>query len=198
VEQHLDEIAEGKLQWDAVVREFYGDFEKDLEAAVEQMTVTRLKPQLSSEKCPKCGKPMYLRESRYGKYLSCSGYPNCKGKIPLSATGEKLEPIETSEKCEKCGRPMVIRMGRRGPFMACSGYPECRNTYSVDAQGRKIARTGPVQTSLRCEKSGHPMLLRQGKRGYFLTCSGFPKCRNLKPLSQEEGERLKAESKNRD
>ena len=198
IEESLDQVAEGAQPWDKVVREFYGDFARDLKAASKTMEVTRLKPVLSDEKCPVCGKDMYVRESRFGKYLSCSDFPNCKGKISLSATGEKLKPIETNETCEKCGKPMVIRSGRRGRFMACSGYPECRNTFSVDAEGKKIIKEGsgvyPVMTARKCEKSEHNMFLRLGKRGHFVTCSGFPRCRNLKPVSREEAKKLLREA----
>ena len=88
---------------------------------------------------------------------------------------------------------MVIRTGRRGKFLACSAYPKCKNTYSIDEQGNKVASTGPIVTQHTCEKCGKPMVLRNSKRGYFLGCSGYPKCRNIVTISDEEIAKIKAE-----
>jgi DNA topoisomerase-1 len=89
---------------------------------------------------------------------------------------------------------MVIRAGRKGRFMACSGYPECRTTFSLDAEGKKIEGSRPLMTERKCEKCGRTFWLRLGKRGYFLACSGFPRCRNIKPLSKVEGEEMHAQA----
>ena len=192
VEERLDKIAEGRDGWTKVVGDFYKPFRKALDAASRQMEVSRVEPKKSDEICPLCQRPMLIRESRFGKYLSCSGFPRCKGKIPLGADGNKIVPEETGEKCELCGKSMVIRTGRRGRFLACSGYPVCKNTYSLDAEGRKIEGSRPLVTDIPCRKCGSFMWLRLGKRGYFLACSGFPKCRNIKPVAKDEGERLRA------
>ena len=100
---------------------------------------------------------------------------------------------KTGEQCDLCGKDIVIRTGRKGRFMACSGYPDCKNTFSLDADGKKIEGSRPLQTLRPCNKCQKHMWLRVGKRGFFLTCPGYPKCRNLKPVSKEEGEKLKAE-----
>src|SRR5262249_29666998 len=123
---------------------------------------------------------------RFGRYLSCTKFPACRGKIPLDSEGQKIVAETTTEKCEVCGKPMVIRTGRRGKFLACSGYPACKNTYSLDAQGNKVAGSQPVVTTRTCPKCGNAFWLRQGKRGAFLACSGYPKCRNILPVSKEE------------
>src|SRR5262249_36410490 len=123
-----------------------------------------------------------------------SKFPQCKGKVRLDENGQKVVPVTTDEKCEKCGKPMVIRSGPKGRFLACSGYPACRNTYSLDANGKKILGSRPVETKMPCNKCGSPFWLRMGKRGYFLACSGFPKCRNLKPVGKEEAEKIKREA----
>ena len=80
---------------------------------------------------------------------------------------------------------MVIRTGRRGKFLACSGYPECKNTYSLDAEGNKVKSAEPEKTDQVCEKCGKPMVIRMGRNGKFLACSGYPKCKNAKPLEGE-------------
>ena len=193
VEERLDEIAEGKQKWIEVLNDFYAPFVRALEVAGREMEVSKVEPKKSEEKCPLCGQPMLIRESRFGKYLSCSAFPRCKGKIQLTPEGQKVVPESTGEVCDLCGKPMVIRAGRKGRFLACSGYPACRNTFSLDAEGKKIEGSRPWPTSRRCQKCQSPFWLRAGKRGYFLACSGFPKCRNLKPVSREEGEGLRAE-----
>ena len=193
VEEKLDRIAEGGQGWTAVVREFYSPFVKALDAASTEMQASRIEPKMSDEKCPICSEPMLIRESRFGKYLSCSTFPKCKGKIQLTPEGQKVVLEKTGEQCDLCGKDMVIRTGRKGRFMACSGYPDCKNTFSLDADGKKIEGSRPLQTTRPCNKCGKHMWLRTGKRGFFLTCPGYPKCRNLKPVSKEEGEKLKAE-----
>ncbi|MFI5361773.1 MAG: type I DNA topoisomerase [Elusimicrobiota bacterium] len=193
VEAKLDQIAEGSASWAHVVREFYDPFAKALTLATTEMTTSRIEPKMSDEKCPICTQPMLIRESRFGKYLSCSSFPKCKGKIQLTPEGQKVVLETTGENCDLCGKPIVIRTGRKGRFMACSGYPDCKNTFSLDAEGKKIEGSRPLQTSRPCNKCQKLMWLRVGKRGFFLTCPGYPKCRNLKPVSKEEGEKLKTE-----
>ncbi len=192
VEERLDKVAEGADAWQKVVESFYAPFEKSLKAAAASME--DFKPQESDELCPVCGAKMLIRESRFGKYLSCSQFPRCKGKIRLNEEGQKAVPELTDEKCELCGKVMVIRTGRRGRFLACSGYPACKNTYSLDAEGKKIEGSRPLISSRMCEKCGKALWLRLGKRGHFLACSGFPKCRNLKPVGKAEAEELKTQA----
>ncbi|MEK7384693.1 MAG: type I DNA topoisomerase, partial [Elusimicrobiota bacterium] len=191
VEAELDLIAEGRTGWTGVVREFYAPFIKALEAAATEMETSRIEPKMSDERCPLCATPMLIRESRFGKYLSCSAFPKCKGKIQLTPEGQKVVLEKTGEKCDLCAKDMVIRAGRKGRFIACSGYPECKNTFSLDAEGKKVEGSRPLQTARPCNKCGKSMWLRVGKRGFFLTCPGYPKCRNLKPVSKDEGEKLK-------
>ncbi|MBI3550282.1 MAG: type I DNA topoisomerase [Elusimicrobia bacterium] len=192
VEERLDHIAEGDERWQNVVQNFYEPFQKALSTAMTVMEDT--KPIPTDEKCPLCQSMMLIRESRFGKYLSCSKFPQCKGKVRLTESGEKIVPQFTDEKCEVCGKLMCIRMGRRGKFLACSGYPACKNTYSLDENGKKIEGSRPIATSRKCEKCSSMMWLRLGKRGFFIACSGFPKCRNLKPVSKDEAAKLKAEA----
>ena len=86
-------------------------------------------PKLTDEECPICKEKMLIRESRFGKYLSCGKFPKCKGKIQLDEDGNKVVPETTDEICEVCDKGMVIRTGRKGRFLACSGYPDCRPEY---------------------------------------------------------------------
>jgi DNA topoisomerase I len=184
VEERLDEIAHGDTEWPDVIKEFYDPFIKKLAIAQTAITTKPYEPKESGEMCVKCGAPMLIRESRFGRYMSCKTYPACKNKISLDAAGKKIVPEVTDKMCEKCGKPMVKRFGRRGPFLACSGYPDCKSTCSIDKDGNIIFRPPPEMTDKKCEKCSKPMLLRVGKRGPFLACSGFPRCRNLKKVEK--------------
>ncbi len=188
VEEKLDRVAEGNQKWVELLADFYGNFSKELDEADKGMQRPAAKE--TDEKCPLCGKMMLKKRSRFGEYLVCSD-DTCKGKINLSSTGEKVQPEKTDEICEKCGKPMVIRMGRRGKFLACSGYPACKNTYSLDGEGNKIKSTGPIVTDRLCEKCGKPFVLRSSKRGEFLGCSGYPKCKTIVQVTPEEIAQIK-------
>lgn len=183
VEEQLDQVAEGGQKWVELLSGFYGNFKRELDEADKGMQRPAAKE--TDEKCPVCGKMMLKKRSRFGEYLVCSD-STCKGKVNLTSSGEKVQPEQTGEVCDKCGSPMVIRMGRRGKFLACSAYPKCKNTFSLDAEGNKVASTGPIVTDRLCEKCGKPMVLRTSKRGEFLGCSGYPKCKTIVTVTPEE------------
>jgi len=188
VEEKLDEIAEGNSVWQEVIGDFYGPFKKTLSKAEQDMKKMVVEPVLTDEKCEQCGSAMLLRQSRFGKFLSCSAYPKCKFKKPLEDPNKPKET--TDENCRKCGSPMLVKNGRKGKFLACSKYPQCYFTIGFDKEGNMVFRPEPKPTELKCEKCGKMMLLRQGKKGYFVTCSGFPRCRNLKKIDKEKAAEL--------
>jgi DNA topoisomerase-1 len=99
-----------------------------------------------------------------------------------------VKPQETEEKCELCGKPMLLRVGRRGPFLACSGYPECKSTRPApgSAEAERPQKAPPEPTDQVCDKCGSQMVIRTGRRGRFLACSAYPKCKNARPLPEEE------------
>ncbi len=180
IEDKLDEVAQGSTQWQSIIRTFYDPFIKQIATAQTAITTKPFEPKESGENCDKCGAPMLIRESRFGKYMSCKTYPACKNKVSLDTSGKKIVPELVDKTCGTCGKQLAKRFGRRGPFLACSAYPDCKTTYSVDKEGNLFMKPPPVMTDIKCEKCGKPMLKRIGKRGPFITCSGFPKCRNLK------------------
>ena len=179
LEEKLDDIAAGRAEWNVIVKDFYGPFVKDLESAKTDMQKISVEPKDSGEKCVLDSGRMLIRESRFGKYLCCENFPKCTYKVSLDADGQKILPKPTDEKCQKCGSPMAIKIGRRGRFLACSAYPNCRNVIGLDKDGNKVIRPEPKMTDKKCKKCDRPMLLRVGKRGPFLACSGFPRCRNI-------------------
>jgi DNA topoisomerase-1 len=121
MEEELDEIAEGKIAWQPVIKEFYEPFAKRLEEKYEEVKKHEV-TETTEEICEKCGKPMIIRIGRFGKFLACSGFPECKNTKPL-----KSEPQTIGMKCPKCGAgDIVIRRTRRKRiFYGCSRYPEC-------------------------------------------------------------------------
>ncbi|NNE08750.1 MAG: type I DNA topoisomerase [Gemmatimonadetes bacterium] len=163
MELDLDKIEEGSDEWREVVGEFYGRFEKDLETVDEKSeeVMKELKEETDVE-CDKCGKGMILRWGRNGRFLACSGYPDCKNTKPLE--GEEPEP--TGEKCEKCEGDMIIKSGRFGRFLACSNYPECKNTKSI-----------PVGVKCPKEGCGGDLTEKRTRSGkIFYGCANYPKC----------------------
>ncbi len=139
---------------------------------------------LEGEVCPDCGSPMAKKRSRFGAFLACSSYPNCKCTRPIAKNGQVVKLPDIKRDCEKCGKPMVVKSGRRGPFLACSGYPECRNTKHLDKEGNVVEL--PEVDGAICDKCGAPMVVRMSRRGPFLACSAYPKCRNAKPIPKGE------------
>ncbi len=139
--------------------------------------------------CPECDKPLVYRVNwREQKFIGCSGYPDCKYTENLGPDGEPVPAAEETDiECEQCGGKMVIRQGRRGPFLGCSNYPKCRNTKPLETPGDgdgAAAEAGSGESlDLVCEKCGAPMVVKTGRRGPFVACSGYPKCKNTKPMS---------------
>lgn len=166
------------------------------------------KPVLASRptehNCEKCGKPMVLREGRRGPFLACTGYPKCRNAKNVDANGNPVEPIETGIACEKCGKPMAIKPhGPRGPFLGCSAYPKCRSTKPLpDDLKEKYKDTFPppppkkevpaIEISEVCPDCGAAMKLRPGRRGYFLGCSKYPKCKGTREAPAEVAEKVEA------
>ncbi len=140
IEDKLDDIADGNVSWKDTIKDFYLEFSRNLENASKNMSTEKMAIK-TNEKCPLCLSPMLLRESRFGKYLSCSRFPKCPGKIRLDANGNKIEgfvPIKTEKKCQKCKKGnMLLRKGPRGFFLGCSRFPLCRSIESITEEEAK-------------------------------------------------------------
>ena len=182
-EQHLD--------WLNILKDFYGPFKKDLERAQTQMKSARSEVAPSEYKCPKCGEQLVYRFGKNGRFLSCSAYPKCKFACPCDKEGKMVEQNESEHKCPACGKPMVYRSGRFGPFLGCSGYPNCKTILKLDKQNNILpAKPPPEPTEIVCYKCKEGRLvIRRGKKGPFLGCNKFPKCRTI--VSFKELDHLK-------
>ncbi|MDR3281596.1 MAG: type I DNA topoisomerase, partial [Endomicrobium sp.] len=181
IEEKLDAIAENKIAWQNVLRDFYEPFEKDLNKAIISLGKQKIQLQQTSTTCPECDNFMVIRYSKGGQFLGCSKYPKCKTILPLDKYGEPItEPQETDMKCDKCREPLIKKIGFRGiHYLSCKNYPECKTTYKIDKNGNKVIKPKPEHTDIKCEKCGSEMLKRAGKKRDFITCSSFPKCKNL-------------------
>jgi DNA topoisomerase-1 len=137
MEGELDQVEEGKKSWTEALDDFYKPFVIDLEKAKTTMRNVRSEAEKTDVVCEKCGKPMVIKFGRFGKFMACAGYPECKNTKKLDKEGgvvEKPEAIPdepTDGVCEKCGSPMVIKTGRFGRYIACSRYPECKTTKQI-------------------------------------------------------------------
>ena len=200
MEEELDEIEEGTLHWLDVMRRFYDAFQKRLAAAQTSMRSPKGETRDTDIPCEKCGAKMQVKWGRNGHFLACSNYPDCKNTKPFSTDEEgnivAEEHPQTDEICEKCGKPMVVRTGKRGPFLACSGYPDCKNSRPISEiqNGKAVAAEALPQTDEVCEKCGAKMVVKNGKRGPFLACSGYPKCRNAKNIGEIKDGKAVAET----
>jgi DNA topoisomerase I len=190
-EDDLDAIAEGKERWQAVVGGFYDRFSRDLQAAREGMGHYRSRPIQVDMTCNRvdektgavCGAPMVVLFNRGGAYLGCSRYPDCSNNLPLS--GQRAQTAELTEfRCQAkdesgklCGRPMERKVNRWGrPFLACTGFKtkDCKGAVSLSTKGEPL---WPVETTVQCPLCGRIMNIKRSRRGKFLACPGYPKCR---------------------
>jgi DNA topoisomerase I len=185
MEEELDEIAEGKRKWQPVIKEFYMPFEANLKIKEKEINKKELTEEKTDLKCDKCGSPMIVKMGRYGKFLACSNYPECKNIQSMMVTQEEHTAEQTNETCTKCGAPLIIKTGRFGKFLACSKYPECKFTK-------------PIQKSigLKCPKCGQgDVVVKKSKRGkIFFACNRYPDC----DYASWENPTAKAESKKKE
>jgi len=178
MEDELDQVEERHADWVHILRDFYKPFHKRLQRAHEEMVHAKAETQPSDYTCPACGKPMIYRWSRHGRYLACTGYPDCKETAPVDADGRKIPQQVTDVACPKCSAPMVLRRGKFGPFLSCRKYPDCDGVVNLDRKGHvKLPAPPPLETDVSCPKCGAKLYLRRGKRGPWLACSKYPKCR---------------------
>jgi DNA topoisomerase-1 len=171
METDLDRVEEGEVDWIQLLRDFYGPFAERLETAGDRMRNIKAEGIPTDFTCEKCGSPMVVKWGRNGKFLACSGYPDCRNTKPIveDADGNiSIAEEQTTDKvCPNCGRPMVIKNSRRGRFLACTGYPECKTAQ-------------PVPTGIPCPREGcaGELVERQSGRGMvFFSCNKYPECR---------------------
>ena len=190
MEEELDEIEDGKLEWTKALREFYTKFEGDLKEFQHYIKDIKEKNVPTDEVCLKCNTPgMVQKWGRFGSYLKClnceatrdaeppantAGADGAGAATDGAGTAEETEP----EICELCGKPMQMKRGRFGPFLGCTGYPECRNIRKIGKTG--VAAPAPVPLDEKCPVDGAQLVKRFGRFGEFISCSNYPKCKYIK------------------
>ncbi|MBI2686920.1 MAG: type I DNA topoisomerase [Acidobacteria bacterium] len=177
LEEELDEIEDGKMDWRDAMGEFYEKFSVDLERAAVHMTDIKRMEKPTDFICDKCGKAMVIKWGRHGSFIACTGYPECTSTRELPTTAsEDLGEQGEDEYCPNCGRPMVLKKGRFGQFMACTGYPDCKTTRQL-GQAEKKADT---KLDELCPQCGKNLVLKSGRFGEFTACSDYPTCKYVK------------------
>lgn len=180
IEEELDKIEDEHLEWHDVLHEFYDPFKESLAKAHEEMEAVRAEP--SDYLCDLCGKPMVYRLGRNGRFLACTGYPECKAAKNVDNAGKVIEPVTAAEPCERCGKPMVMRKSRRGPFLGCTGYPECNNTQPCTDEGVPLKKVKPEDIKQECPDCGAPMSVKFARGRGFLGCTKYPECKATSQL----------------
>ena len=168
MEEELDKIEDGQLTYMRVMEDFYQEFAKNMKVVESKKAeVKESMQEKTDEVCDLCGKPMIIKWGRYGKFMACSGYPDCKNIKKILKEGESAEPEMTDEKCPNCGKPMVIKIGRYGRFMACSDYPTCKTTKPIL----------DIVEGIVCPKDGGNVVRRKSRYGkFFYGCANYPNC----------------------
>src|SRR5271169_1029476 len=199
MEEELDEVEEGKLDWRKALAEFDGQFVKDRDKAKKKMVSLKAGLPLAEVRrrftdfrltndpgdiCPKSGHPLKLRMGKAGLFIACGGYPECDFTQDIPEVEE--DPIDASDlegqTCEECGSPMKLRAGRNGSaFLGCTAYPACRNTVPVKVAGGKAEAKPDIPTGEKCPSCGHPLVTRHGRFGDYVSCSNYPACRFKPP-----------------
>jgi DNA topoisomerase-1 len=165
MELELDKVEEGALQWQRVLKDFWDPFAKALESAdpVQLIREAYDVADLEKEPCPECGGKLSVKSGRFGPFIACTNYPECRHTKPLK--GDKIPDRPTDEICTVCGAKMVIKTGRYGEFLACTRYPACKHTK-------------PVPLGVTCPTCGEGDIAeRRSRRGRsFFGCTRYPDC----------------------
>lgn len=153
MEEGLDDIETKGLRWKKIIEDYYGTLRKELDYANEAIPVMEPEVELTGEKCPECGRDLAIKHSRYGQFIGCTGYPECK------FTKTIVRKIDV--KCPACGGDIIIKRGKKGKtFYGCSNYPECNQVYWDKPSGKICPKCG----SMLIEKKGKDTTLACSNR----------------------------------
>ncbi len=171
LEDELDAVSRGEEEWIPLLRNFWGPFKEQVETKDKEVQRSDVTQELMDENCPKCGKQLSSRLGRSGRFIGCTGYPECdytrniNGEETTASEPEKVE----GRQCPQCESDLIYRIGKYGKFIGCSSYPKCKHIESLEQ---------PANTGVdcpQCEKG--EILTRKSRRGkVFYSCSEYPKC----------------------
>ncbi|MFP4106286.1 MAG: type I DNA topoisomerase [Phycisphaerae bacterium] len=179
LENQLDDVEDEGKDWVRLLKEFYGPFHQKLDKAMENMVHAKAETEPAPHTCPECGAGTMYRFGKNGRFLSCAQYPECKYAAPVDREGNPKNPEQTDIACPECGSAMMLRKGRYGPFLSCTRYPDCSGIVNLDRKGFIKHPSPPplLVEDIKCPKCEAPVNLRRGKRGPWMSCSKYPKCR---------------------
>ncbi|MEO5340496.1 MAG: type I DNA topoisomerase [Magnetococcus sp. MYC-9] len=184
LEDDLDAVSRGEKSWVPLMESFWKPFHQQVGEKEKSTSRADVTSEATDEICPECGKPVVNKLGRFGRFLACSNYPECRYARNIKKEGEEekavAEPVLSDQLCEKCGKNMLVKEGRYGKYLACSGYPACRNNQPLEK---------PKSTGIACPACGKGVFLeKKSRRGkIFYSCSGYPKCTNAlwnEPVAQ--------------
>lgn len=171
LEDTLDAVARGEREWIPVLDEFWQPFIQQINDTDEQVQRKDVTTEVLEDKCPKCEKPLAIRLGKRGRFIGCTGYPDCDYTQDLNnPDGEKSEPeIVEGRSCPECNGPLHIKTGRYGRFIGCGNYPDCKFIESLEK---------PADTGVECPKCHSAKILkRKSRKGkIFYSCGAYPKC----------------------
>jgi DNA topoisomerase-1 len=160
MENELDDIASNERKWPDVIQDFYAPFEKDLQKAVQTAEKVKLADEPTGETCPRCGKPLVVKTGRFGKFIACSGYPDCKYTQSFQ--------VKTGAKCPECGKDLIQRVSKKKrTFYGCTGYPDCKFITNFRPLTQPCPQCGGLLTEhgkqAWCVKCGYKGKVEEGK-----------------------------------
>ncbi|MFO7577008.1 MAG: type I DNA topoisomerase [Pelovirga sp.] len=171
LEEELDAISRGEKTWIPAIRQFWEPFIELLKRKEKEVSKADVTTEKTDKICPECGKELVIKLGRSGRFLACSGFPDCRHTEPLSgAAADAEEPVISDEKCDKCGSAMLIKSGRYGKFLACSAYPACKNIQPLEK---------PKSLGVGCPACGDGEMMEKKSRygKIFYSCNRYPKCK---------------------
>ena len=171
LEEELDAISRGEKAWIPLIKQFWDPFIALLHRKDKEVSKADITTEKTDKICPECGKELVIKLGRSGRFLACSGFPDCRHTEPLNSDGQEAEePVVSDEKCEKCDSPMLIKTGRYGKFLACSGYPKCKNIQPLEK---------PKSLGISCPECGEGEMMEKKSRygKIFYSCNRYPKCK---------------------
>ncbi|MCP3681023.1 MAG: type I DNA topoisomerase [Gammaproteobacteria bacterium] len=172
LEDQLDAVSRGEEEWIPLLKEFWQPFKAQVDDTSENVKRSDVTETKTDKKCPECDKPLVEKLGRRGKFIACTGYPDCSYTADVEDSDKpKEEPVSLEGRfCPKCEKPLVVKHGRYGKFAGCSGYPDCKHIEPL---------VKPKDTGVSCPecKKGHILQKRTRKGTFFFACSEYPTCK---------------------
>ncbi|RMD69466.1 MAG: DNA topoisomerase I, partial [Gammaproteobacteria bacterium] len=171
LEDQLDAVARGEKAWTPLLEDFWGPFKAKVEEKEQGVSRQQVTHEALDEACPKCGKPLSIRLGRHGRFIGCTGYPECDYTRNLGEDkGHQAPEVVEGRTCPKCGGELHIKRGRYGRFIGCSGYPQCKYIEPLEK---------PEDTGVTCPQCRKGTLLKRRSRAgkVFYSCATYPECK---------------------